>query len=156
MHPCITSALCLLVLVPLSARAAPLEVESRLRLLEPVAVSEHHNPTHGRGFKLTFKPLRPDPALARFTLNDARAVVAALEEEFTAVKSRVGAPSLAGLPTGVLAASVGPVPTMTAYPSDLERWVREGYVALYGPSSTPVQSSLESARWFQALRLSPR
>jgi hypothetical protein len=121
-----------------------------------VTESEYHDPTHGHGFKLTFKPLRQDPALARLTLDDARAIVAALEEEFTAVKSRGGALALARLPTGVLTASTGFVPSPTAHPSDLERRVREGYATLHGPSSIPLPSSLESARWFQALRLSPR
>ncbi|HEX8438866.1 AHH domain-containing protein [Archangium sp.] len=140
-------ALCLLLLVPLLARAAPPEVESRLALLETVVVSAHPSATDGRGLKLTFKLLRPDPTLARFTLEEAREVVAALEER-KATRSRPGARLLV---TGSWA-----LPPTTALPSDLEKRVREQYEALYGPSSVPLPVTLEGARWFQALKLSPR
>jgi hypothetical protein len=54
-----------LLLAPLLARAA----------LPEVRVSEYHSPSHGRGLKLTFATLRPDPTLERFTLEEAREVV---------------------------------------------------------------------------------
>ncbi len=156
MHPCLIATSCLLVLMPLATHAAPFEVESRLRLLEPVTVSAYHDATHGRGLELTFKPLRPDPALTRSTLDEARAVVAALEEEFTAVKPKAGPPPLARLTMGVVVASTRFVPSTTAHPSDLENRIREQYAALYGHSSIALPTSLEHARWFQALMLSPR
>ncbi len=156
MHLCITPVLCLLLLVPLSARAAPPEVESRLRLLETVTVSEYLDPMRGRGLELTFKSLRPDPVLARFNLDEARAVVAALDEGFKAAKSNVGSPLLAKLPKGVVAAGAGFVPSANTHPRDLEKWLREQYEALYGPSLIALPAALESARWFQALTLSPR
>jgi hypothetical protein len=137
----------LLLLVPLLTRAAPPEVESRLALLETVEVGEHHSATYGRGLKLTFKTLRPDPALARFSLEEAREVVAALEER----KAARPTPRASLLVTGSWA-----LPPTTAQPSDLEKRVREQYEALYGSSLVPLPASLEGARWFQALKLSPR
>ncbi|HLM45069.1 MAG TPA: hypothetical protein VK458_14440, partial [Myxococcaceae bacterium] len=87
MSPRAALILCLL-LVPLSSQAAPTEVESRLSVLQTVTWSEHDKPSYGLGLKLTFEPLRPDPALAPLTLEEARVVVAALEEEFSVTKSR--------------------------------------------------------------------
>jgi hypothetical protein len=145
----------LLLLSPL-ARAAPSEVESRLLLLQPVGVSEHHSPTYGLGLQLTFKQLRLDPALERFPLEEARRVVTVLEQEFKAVRSRSGARFLASSPLAMVATGTWvPSPTNTQS-SELEKRVREQYEALYGPSALPVPPSLESARWFQALALSPR
>ncbi|WP_309892194.1 AHH domain-containing protein [Archangium sp.] len=140
----------LLLLSPL-ARADPSEVESRLLVLQPVGVSEHHSPTYGLGLKLTFKQLRLDSALARFPLEEARSVVTALEQEFKAVRSRSGARLLASSPLAMVA--TGSTNTQS---SELEKRVREHYEALYGPSALPLSPSLESARWFQALALSPR
>ncbi len=137
----------LLLLSPL-ARAAPSEVESRLLVLQPVGVSEHHSPTYGLGLQLTFKQLRLDPALARFPLEESRRVVTALEQEFKAVRSGSGARLLATSPLAMVA-------TGTSQSSELEKRVREQYEALYGPSALLVSPSLESARWFQALALSP-
>jgi hypothetical protein len=57
-----------LLLAPFLARAA----------LPEVRVSEYHSPSHGRGLKLTFVMLQPDPALERFPLEEAREVVAVL------------------------------------------------------------------------------
>jgi len=145
----------LLLLSPL-ARAAPAEVESRLLLLQPVGVSEHHSPTYGLGLQLTFQQLRLDPALARFPLEEARRVVTVLEQEFQAVRSRSGARFLASSPVAMVATGTWvPSPTNTQS-SELEKRVREQYEALYGPSALLVPPSLESARWFQALALSPR
>ncbi len=151
MSPRVVLALGLL-LVPLLARAAPPEVERRLSVLEPVTVSEHHSSSHGHGYKLTFQPLQPDPLLARFSVEDARVFVAAMEAAFPASKPRLGRSSLAGVVTsGLLFA-----PPTDAQASDLERRVRAGYEELYGPSSFPLPSSLENSRWFLALKLSPR
>jgi hypothetical protein len=151
MSPRVVLALGLLLL-PLLARAAPPEVEGRLSILEPVTVSEHHSSTHGHGFQLTFQPLQSAPALARFSVEDARVFVAAMEAAFPAAKPRSGRSSLVGVVTsGMLFA-----PPTGAQPSDLERRVRAGYEELYGPSSLPLPSSLENSRWFLALKLSPR
>ncbi|WP_309891359.1 hypothetical protein [Archangium sp.] len=140
-----------LLLVPLLARAAPPDVEGRLSILEPVTVSEQHSSAHGHGFQLAFKPLQPDPALARFSVEDARIFVAAMEAAFPASKPRSGPSSLMGAVTsGMLFA-----PPTGAQPSDLERRVRAGYEELYGPSSLPLPSSLENSRWFLALKRSP-
>ncbi|OJH35285.1 hypothetical protein BON30_40270, partial [Cystobacter ferrugineus] len=120
-------ALCML-LVPLAVQAAPAQVESRLSILKPVTVSEYRGaPAHG--LKLTFEKLGPNPALALFSLKDARQVLAAME--------RTG--SLSEAPS-----------------SSLEGQVREEFEAMYGPPPVSPPSSLESARWFQALKLSPR
>ncbi|HYO51332.1 hypothetical protein [Archangium sp.] len=151
----VTSVLYLWLLVPLLARAAPSEVDSRLPVLETVVVSEHHNHTYGRGLKLVFEQLRPDPALARFTLEEARAVVGALEEEPREKKPGREQRLLANC---LLAVAAGPcvMPRTNVQPSDLEKRLREQYEALYGPSAVPLPVSLENARWFQALMLSPR
>ncbi|ATB35125.1 RhsD protein [Cystobacter fuscus] len=123
----VIQALCML-LVPLAVQAAPAEVESRLSILKPVTVSEYRGaPEHG--LKLTFEKLGPNPALALFSLKDAREVLAAME------------------PTGS---------SPDARSSNLERRVREEFEERYGPPLVSPPSSLESARWFQALKLSPR
>jgi len=141
-----------LLLLPLLARAAPPEVKGRLSILEPVTVSEHHSSTHGHGFQLTFQPLQSAPALARFSVEDARVFVAAMEAAFPASKPRSGRSSLVGVVTsGMLFA-----PPTGAQPSDLERRVRAGYEELYGSSSLLLPSSLENSRWFLALKRSPR
>nr|WP_239470139.1 hypothetical protein [Archangium violaceum] len=138
MHPRVTHVLCLLlVVVSLSARAAPPDTGARLSVLEPVGVSEYLG-GQGRGLKLTFKKLRPNPALALFSWEEARAVVAALEP-----------PSARGV---VMAGWLAEPPPR----ADLERRVREAYEMLYGPAQVSLPDSLESAKWFQALALSPR
>jgi hypothetical protein len=120
----ILHALCMM-LVPLAVQAAPAEVESRLSILKPVTVSEYRGaPAHG--LKLTFEKLGPNPALALFSLKDAREVLAAMEH------------------------------SPDAGSSNLERRVREQFEEMYGPPLVSPPSSLESARWFQALKLSPR
>jgi hypothetical protein len=148
------TALCLLLLVPLSAHAAPPEVDSRLTILEAVRVSEHHDPVNGHGLKLAFKPLRPNRALARFSLEEARMVVSALEAEFKVARTRSSQSPSTGLSRRWASGSLL-LPTTKATPSDLEERVREQYEALLGPSEMPLPTSLESARWFQALKLSP-
>lgn len=147
-------SLCLLV-VPTSARASPSEVEGRLRLLESVTVREYHG-AHGHGLELSFPRLPPHPALERFSLKDARAVISSLEAEFQAEKSHTrqflgarSSPGWAG--TGIQIA-----PTTGAWSPALEQRVRAAYEELYGPSSPPLSSSLERARWLQALKLSSR
>ncbi|MCY1077190.1 hypothetical protein OV287_22195 [Archangium sp. miwbw1] len=141
---CSCLALGLLLLVPLPARAA----------LETVTVREHHDSVHGDGLELSFKPLRPELALARFTVEDAKAFIVALETEFQAPRSepchlaRLSVSAvLIGAPCGLAG---------SAQRSDLERRVLTGYEELYGPSSLPLPSSLEDSRWFRALKLSPR
>lgn len=148
MSPRAVLALGLLLLVPPWARAAS--------PLESVAVREQHSPAYGRGLELTFKPLGPDPALARFTVEEARAFVEALETAFQAPKPRSGRPSLAGLPPSALMAGFFSRPPRDAHSSDLERRVRAAYGEVFGPPSMPLLSSLESSRWFLALKLSPR
>jgi hypothetical protein len=137
MHPRGVHVLCLLLLVPLWARAAPTEVEARLSVLEPVGVSEYHG-GQGDGLRLTFKKLGPNPALALFSLEEARAVVEALGPR--------------GSPGVVMAGFLAEPPSLP----DLERRVRETYEALYGSARVALPDSLESARWLQALALSPR
>ena len=148
MSPRAVLALGLLLLVPQWARAAS--------PLESVAVREQHSPAYGRGLELTFKPLGPDLALARFTVEEARSFVEALETAFQAPKPRSGRPSLAGLPPLAMTAGFFSRPPPDAHSSDLERRVRAAYGEIFGPPSMPLLSSLESSRWFLALKLSPR
>lgn len=156
MSPCAVLALGLLLLVPQWARAASPEAESRLPVLEGVTVREHHSPTYGRGLELTFKQLGPEPALARLSVEEARVFVEALETAFQASKPRSERHSLSGLQPSAVTAGLLSVPPTDAHSSDLERRVRASYAQLYGPPSLPLLSSLESSRWFLALKLSPR
>ncbi|WP_395814464.1 AHH domain-containing protein [Archangium minus] len=100
----------------------------------------------GQGLRLSFKPLGPNPALSLFTLEDAREVVAALGNRSPPRKTR---------PTAIIAGGLlGPPSDYRR--SDLESRTREEYEVLYGPALVELPGSLESARWFQALALSPR
>ncbi|WP_257463607.1 AHH domain-containing protein [Archangium lipolyticum] len=137
MHPSVVLVFCLLVVVPLSARAAPPEVEARLWGLEPVGVSEYRG-GQGRGLKLSFKKLEPNPALELFSLEEARAVV-----------EELGLPSARGVVMAGMAAEPPP-------PADLGRRVREAYEKLYGPAQVALPDALERAKWLRALALSPR
>ncbi|PTL85086.1 AHH domain-containing protein [Vitiosangium sp. GDMCC 1.1324] len=144
----------LLLLVPLAVQAASSEVESRLPVLEPVTVSGYLG-DEGVGLRLTFRALKSDPALALLTLQEAREVVAALQEEFQQAESRAGRrPVESHSGVGMVGMLGGPSPD--ARTSELEKHVREAYEALYGPPLVTLPTSLESARWLQALKLSPR
>jgi A nuclease family of the HNH/ENDO VII superfamily with conserved AHH len=135
MQPRAIHVLCLLLVVPLWAQAAPREVEARLRVLEPVEVSEYQG---GQGLRLTFKRLGPNPALGLFSLEEAREVVEALGPR--------------GSPGVVMAGFLAEPPPV----ADLEKRVRKAYEALFGSTQVSLPDSLESARWLQALALSPR
>ena len=151
MHPTISSPLPLL-LVALVLQAAPAGAWEKVPVLEPVGVSGYQG-EEGQGLKLTFKRLRPNPALALWRKGEAREVVEALEGEFKEAKPRPG-PRL--LPEAHTRTMAGLVPPSDTRPSELERRVREEYEALLGPALVELPGSLESARWFQALKLSPR
>ena len=153
MHSRTPLVLCLL-LASLSAWAAPPEVEARLRVLLPVTVNEYHG-DEGRGLRLSFQQLPPDPALARFSREAARVVVVALEAEFEAARLMSKRPLPPSLPRRGLTGTLV-VPSTRSGPLEMERRIRQQYEALYGSSSYPLPTSLESARWLQALKLSPR
>jgi hypothetical protein len=155
MSPRVVLALCLL-LVPLSARAAPPGGEARLPGLEAVTVSEYSSPVHGRGLALTFKSLRPDPALARFSEEEARVFIAALESAFQVPGSLSGSPSSRQVLSCTVLTGIACGPPAGTPPSSLERRLRGDFEERFGPSSLPLPSSLEDSRWFQALELSPR
>ncbi|PTL84935.1 AHH domain-containing protein [Vitiosangium sp. GDMCC 1.1324] len=144
-----------LLLVSLCVRAASPESGARLPALETVTVSEHHGPTDGSGLELTFKRLPPDPALARLSVEDARAFVEAME-------AALQTPGLSGSPDSrvvwacLFSGGPGCGPPGSTLPSELERKLRAGYEELFGSSSAPRTHSLEDSRWFQALKLSPR
>ncbi|KFA87590.1 AHH domain-containing protein [Archangium violaceum] len=152
MKPRVTQALPVLILVALALQATPARAQQALPLLEPVEVSGYQGEA-GQGLRLRFKRLKPNPALAPWTVDQAREVVAALEEEFQQTSAR---PGLKLLPEAHTRAMAGlPLPP-DLRPSALERRVREEYEALLGASLVQLPGSLESARWFQALKLSPR
>ena len=88
MHARITHTLCLL-LVALVLQAAPAGAGEKVPVLEPVGVSGYQG-EEGQGLRLTFKRLRPNPALALWTMEEAREVVEALEGEFKEAKPRPG------------------------------------------------------------------
>ncbi|HEX8438769.1 AHH domain-containing protein [Archangium sp.] len=146
----------MLLWVPLSVRAAPPAVEGHLPVLEPVTVREHFSSTHGYGFHLTFKPLQPDPALVRFSVEDARAFVAAMETAFQTPGLLSGSPTASRLPACVVSGVTGCGPPTSTHPSDLERRLHAGHEEILGPSALPLSSSLANSRWFQAFKLSPR
>jgi hypothetical protein len=152
MHSRVLSVLWWL-LVPFVVQAAPSEVEARLSVLEPVKVSPYHGELE-EGLKLTYETLGPNPALALFSREEAREVVAALEEGFQV--TRPGRRPVAALPMGVLATGMRVGAATESRLSDLEKRVREEYEKLYGPAGLAQPESLESARWMQALKLSPR
>ncbi|WP_456062039.1 AHH domain-containing protein [Archangium lipolyticum] len=154
MSPRAVLVLSLLLLVPLSARGESTESGRTFPALETVRVSEFHGPAEGR--VLAFKQLGPEPTLGRFSVEEARALVEALERAFQAVEPRSRPPSLVGAPVGVARAGMHLGPTLDAQPSDLERRVWAAFAELQGPSSLPLAASLENSRWFQALKLSPR
>ena len=66
-----------LVLLPVVAQAAPAGGEPRITVLHPITVSEYRGAA-GRGVKLTFAKLGADPALALFSREDARQLVASM------------------------------------------------------------------------------
>ena len=152
MKPRGTHALCVSMLVALVLQASRAGAEAGLPVLEPVGVSGYPG-EEGQGLRLTFKRLEPDAALGLWRVEEARQVVEALEGEFQEAKPR---PGLRLLPEAHTRTMAGLVPPADTRPSVLERRVREEYEALLGPALVGLPGSLESARWFQALRLSPR
>ncbi|MFE8604893.1 hypothetical protein AB8V91_48790 [Archangium violaceum] len=152
MKPRVTQALWLWMLVALVLQAGPAGAEAGLPVLEPVGVSGYQG-EEGQGLRLTFKRLAPNPELARWRVEEARKVVEALEGEFK--EARVG-PGLRLLPEAHTRTMAGLVPPSDTRPSAPERQVREEYEALLGAPLVGLTGSLESARWFQALKLSPR
>ncbi|HEX5747305.1 MAG TPA: AHH domain-containing protein [Archangium sp.] len=152
MKPRVTHALCLLMLVALALRATPAGAQQALPVLVPVEVSGYQGEA-GQGLRLRFQRVKPHPALALWTVAQAREVVAAMEGEFQQTPAR---PGLTLLPEAHARARAGLPPPQDPRPSALERRVREEYEALLGAALVELPGSLESARWFQALRLSPR
>ncbi|WNG43470.1 hypothetical protein F0U60_04685 [Archangium minus] len=152
MNSRVISALCPWLLLPLLVWATPSEGQSRLRMLEPVRVDEYRG-DEGIGVRLGFKALEAEPALALWTLEEAREVVVALEEEF----GWVGRAGTRGKKASPRREVVGMMSLLSPHtPPALERRGREAYEALYGPAQVELPGSLERARWFQALALSPR
>ncbi|MFY0572426.1 AHH domain-containing protein [Archangium lansingense] len=149
MKPRATHALYLL-LTALALQAAPAEAQEKLPVLEPVEVSGYQG-DEGQGLRLTFKRLKPNPALALWTVGEAREVVQALEAEFQHGDGRMKEKPH----PATLVALAGMMPPPDTRPSALERRVREEYEELLGPALVELPGSLESARWFQALKLSP-
>ena len=152
MKPSVTHSLYLLLLMALALQSAPAGAQDKLPVLEPVEVRGYQG-EEGQGLRLTFRRGRPNPALALWTVGEARAVVEALEEEFPQTKSRPGPRLLTEAHTRAMA---GLVPLEDARPSALERAVREEYEALLGLALVELPGTLGSAKWFQALKLSPR
>ncbi|MFY0575220.1 AHH domain-containing protein [Cystobacter fuscus] len=104
--------------------------------------------------KLSFPALGSHPALAAWTLDEAREVVATLEGAFKEVRSgpRSTFPleAHARVRAGLLLGASADRPTA------LEQRVREQDEAALGAALVGLPVSMESARWFQALQLSPR
>ncbi|WP_075207493.1 AHH domain-containing protein [Archangium violaceum] len=152
MKPRVTYVFCVWMLVALVLQAGAAGAEAGPPVLEPVGVSGYQG-EEGQGLRLTFKRLEPNPQMARWKVEEARAVVEALEGEFKEARARPG-PRL--LPEAHTRTMAGLVPPPDTKPSALERRVREEYEALLGAPPVGLPGSLESARWFQALKRSPR
>ncbi|MFY0562581.1 AHH domain-containing protein [Archangium lansingense] len=151
MQPRVLQPIYLLLLLALALGGTPARAKDELPVLEPVGVSGYQG-DEGQGLRLSFKRLKPNPALGLWTVGEAREVVEALEEEFQQASSRKKEkPNPA-----TMLALAGHVPAEEARPSALERMVREEYEELLGPAQVQLPWTLESARWFQALKLSPR
>ncbi|HEX5753598.1 MAG TPA: AHH domain-containing protein [Archangium sp.] len=146
-----------LLLVPFLVRATPMESPSR-SILETVTVREYHDRHERSGLELSFPSLGPDPKLVTLTVEEARALVVSLEKEFDAPKPRRKPSTLATWSLGTVATGL-PVTALTGSElMGLERRVRAEYLKFYGSpmQGFPLPDNLESARWFQALKLSPR
>ncbi len=128
--------------------------------LPPVGVIELPD---GR-VRLTFPPLPPDPALQRFSVEDALRVLAEFHEALDQIDPRLlqtasreacsshPVPVLWGRSSGKLLADA----TGSREPSSLERTLREQYIEHYGLPSVPLPRCLEESPLVMALRLSPR
>ncbi|MFY0562254.1 hypothetical protein ACN28E_00305 [Archangium lansingense] len=150
MQPGVLQPIYLVLLVAMALGGTRARAEDKLPVLEPVGVSGYQG-DEGQGLRLSFKGLKPNPALGVWREEEAREVVEALEEEFQQESRRKKEkPNPA-----VMLALTGMLPG-DARPSALERRVREEYEELLGPALVELPGTLESARWFQALRLSPR
>ncbi|MCY1080714.1 hypothetical protein OV287_40350 [Archangium sp. miwbw1] len=145
------SYLLLLLAMALGGTSARAKDEVPVPVLEEVGVSGYQG-DEGQGLRLSFKRLKPNPALGLWREEEAREVVEALEEEFQQASRRKKEKPH---PATMLALG-GHVPAEEARPSALERRVREEYEELLGPAQVQLPGTLESARWFQALMLSPR
>jgi len=113
---------------------------------------------------LTFPPLQPEPSLQRFSVEDARRVLAQFHEDLAQLEPslirRVSVGHSSGLqalayqgrtPAFRLAAYPGPT-----QPSPLEYTLRDQFTARYGEPLLPLPPCLESSPLLMALRLSPR
>ncbi|MCY1073625.1 AHH domain-containing protein [Archangium lansingense] len=150
MQPRVLQPIYLLLALVLALGATVAQAQEEVPVLEPVGVSGYQG-DEGQGLRLSFKRLKPNPALGLWTEEEAREVVEALEEEFQqrgrGLKEKPNPATMLAL-TGMLPAE--------ARPSALESRVREEYEEVLGPAQVELPGTLESARWFQALKLSPR
>ncbi|MCY1080710.1 AHH domain-containing protein [Archangium lansingense] len=151
MQPRVLQPIYLLSLLAMALGGTSARAKDEVPVLEEVGVSGYQG-DEGQGLRLSFKRLKPNPALGVWREEEAREVVEALEEEFQQASRRKKEKPR---PTTMLALA-GHVPAEEARPSVLERRVREEYEELLGPAQVQLPGTLESARWFQALRLSPR
>ncbi len=160
LHLCV--ALCLL-LAPACATtedAARGEFASSELGLPRVSVSELSD---GR-LRLTFPLVPLDPALRRFSAEDARRVLAEFHEAVAQLDPRLlqtaagevcsgrPEPALWKHPSGKLLADA----SGSRGPSALERTLREQYLERYGSPSVALPRCLEDSPLVMALRLSPR
>jgi hypothetical protein len=114
--------------------------------------------------RLTFPRVPLDPALRRFSVEDARRVLAEFHEAVARIDPRLlqaaagevcsGRPEPAlwkHTPGKLLADASG-----SRGPSPLERTLRGQYIERYGPPTVPLPRCLEDSPLVMALRLSPR
>jgi hypothetical protein len=128
--------------------------------LEGVSVSELPD---GR-LRLAFSPAALDPALRRFSVEDARRVLEEFHEALAQIDPRLlqtaarevcssqAGNILGKAPSGKLLAAA----TGVQGPSKLERTLRQQYTERYGPPMLPLPNCLEDSALVMALRLSPR
>jgi hypothetical protein len=104
---------------------------------------------------LIFPPVPSEPALQRFSVEQARAVLAEYHQSLSQLDpllfQRAAREVCSGHSGQIASHLMGANP-----PFRLERTLREQYIERYGVSSVPLPECLENSALLMALRLSPR
>lgn len=148
-----TSVLAPLHLVPLLAWAPVAGADTKLPVLPSVTVNRSMGEV-GQGLRLSFPVHEPHPALAVWSLAEAREVVTTLEGALKEARPE-SRPTFSPDAHTRVRAGLRLIPPADARPTDLERRIRAQDEAVLGAALVRLPETLENARWFQALRLSP-
>jgi hypothetical protein len=106
---------------------------------------------------LTFPPLHPEPTLQRFSVEDARRVLAQFHEDLAQLEPGLIRKTGIGYCTGLQAlAHPGRAPGSRLVASPVERTLRAQFTERYGEPLLPLPPCLEDSSLLMALRLSPK